>query len=391
MSLSGPLAKQLEEAMQSAYDYAGLKRFVTWTLEKKLEPISLGGSLEEVLFELIERARREGWDDRLVAKVCEDKPDSPEVASFCQSYKPSPANHQSPASADEELVSRSPAIHNLPLSPLGPLFRGRDALLEQLARDLEADPTALTQHQALHGLGGIGKTRLAVEYAWRSGERYDAVFFVGAGSPEDLRRNLTELGARDLLDLELGAVSEEEGVRAVLAELRTRPRWLMILDNVDTEEAAKAVRQLLPRLSGGHVLVTSRLASWPSEIRKPVPRQAPDPRRNVVPAGPHRGTPASGHGRYRRSDEPCQTSRRTAAGTRAGCGLHRHPRLGLRRVPPFLETGAIQGAGLVRRDSHELFQIGCSDVADERCEADTRVQGSVAAVVGRAGSSLYSR
>ncbi len=266
MSLRGPQAKQLEKAMQSAYDYAELKRFAAWTLEKKLEKISLGGSLEEVLFELIERALREGWEDELVTKVCEDKPNSPEVASFCQSYKSSPANHQSPASADKEPVSRPPAIHNLPLSPLGSLFRGRDTLLEQLARDLEADPTALTQHQALYGLGGIGKTRLAVEYAWRSGDRYDAVFFVGAESPEDLRRNLAELGARDLLNLELGAVAEEEAVRAVLANLRERSRWLMILDNVDSEKAAKATVELLPRLSGGHVLVTSRLSSWPTEI-----------------------------------------------------------------------------------------------------------------------------
>ncbi len=74
--------------MRSAYDYAELKKFAAWTLEKKLEQISLGGSLEEVLFELIERARRDGWEDQLVAKVCEDKPNSPAVA-FCQSYRAS--------------------------------------------------------------------------------------------------------------------------------------------------------------------------------------------------------------------------------------------------------------------------------------------------------------
>ncbi len=40
-----------------------------------------------MLFELILRARMEGWEDELVAKVCEDKPNAPAVVAFCQSYK----------------------------------------------------------------------------------------------------------------------------------------------------------------------------------------------------------------------------------------------------------------------------------------------------------------
>ena len=68
---------------------------------------------------------------------------------------------------------RAPALHNLPFPPLGELFKGRDHVLEELAADLSARPaTAIVQPQALHGLCGIGKTRLAVEYAWRSGERF---------------------------------------------------------------------------------------------------------------------------------------------------------------------------------------------------------------------------
>ena len=85
-----------------------------------------------------------------------------------------------------------PHIHNLPFLPLGDLFTGRDEELRTLETNLAGSTpaTAITQTQAIHGLGGIGKTRLAVEYAWRSGDRYDAALFVVADSPEALRSGL---------------------------------------------------------------------------------------------------------------------------------------------------------------------------------------------------------
>ncbi len=159
-----------------------------------------------------------------------------------------------------------PPLHNLPYPRLGDLFTGRQEELDALATGGTA---AITQSAAISGLGGIGKTRLAVEYAWRSGNRYNAKWFVRADSPENLRRNLAALAGPELMNLpEWETQVEDKTGAAVKRWLREHAGWLMILDNVDTLEAAKAVLEVLPSLSGGHVLITSRLTTWPATVRK---------------------------------------------------------------------------------------------------------------------------
>jgi tetratricopeptide (TPR) repeat protein len=159
-----------------------------------------------------------------------------------------------------------PRRHNLPFASLGDLFKGRDAELRTLS---DGPATAITQAQTLFGLGGIGKTRLAVEHAWLSGDRYDTVLFVVADSPQALRSGLAQLARPDLLNLpEHEEASEESSIAAVLRWLREHDRWLVILDNVDTKEAEKAVLDLLPSFSNGRVLITSRLREWPPSVRR---------------------------------------------------------------------------------------------------------------------------
>ncbi|MEJ8848532.1 tetratricopeptide repeat protein [Variovorax rhizosphaerae] len=161
------------------------------------------------------------------------------------------------------------AIH-LPYPSLGGLFKGREATLDQLRVSLAsaaATGASAIVGKALYGLGGIGKTRLAVEYGWRHAEDYTAVIFVGADSPEALQRNLAALCSPAVLDLPEHQVAEEAAqVSALLAWLHRNPGWLLIADNADTEAAAQAVEALLPRLTGGHVLITSRLSNWSGAI-----------------------------------------------------------------------------------------------------------------------------
>jgi hypothetical protein len=158
-----------------------------------------------------------------------------------------------------------PRLHNLPFESLGELFKGREKELAELG----AFAASAMQKKVLHGLGGIGKTRLAVEHAWRHGHLYRAAFFVSADSPAGLRAQIASLAGPDLLRLpERQSSAEEEVVGAVLTWLRENPGWLLILDNVDTEDAARAVREILPRLQGGKVLVTSRLTAWPAGVGK---------------------------------------------------------------------------------------------------------------------------
>ena len=161
--------------------------------------------------------------------------------------------------------STRPHLHNLPYPALGNLLKGRDEELRSLQT---GHATAITQTQAIYGLGGIGKTRLAVEYAWRSGDRYETALFVVADSPEALRSGLARLAGPDLLDLpEYEAGAEAKMIAAVQRWLRDHDRWLLILDNVDTPAAQEAVIEVLPSLSSGRVLITSRLRDWPPTVR----------------------------------------------------------------------------------------------------------------------------
>jgi|CXWL01.1.fsa_nt_gi tetratricopeptide (TPR) repeat protein len=160
------------------------------------------------------------------------------------------------------------AILKLPYSSLGEHFAGRMEALAELRASLTRGSVATAiAGKALHGLGGVGKTRLAVEYAWRHRSDYTAVLFAEAPSPADLRRNLAAFAGPDVLDLDESTVPDE-AVRAgaVVRWLAGRAGWLLILDNVDDAPAALAVEALLGQLGGGHVLLTSRLASWSGGI-----------------------------------------------------------------------------------------------------------------------------
>lgn len=119
----------------------------------------------------------------------------------------------------------------------------------------------------MHGLGGVGKTRLAVEYAWQHADDYTAVLFVTADSPENLRRNIAELVGPNVLNLQEQSTTEEE-VReaAAIRWLQQNPGWCLILDNVDNEKTAEFIEQLLSRLQGGDVLITSRLGRWSDSV-----------------------------------------------------------------------------------------------------------------------------
>jgi tetratricopeptide (TPR) repeat protein len=158
---------------------------------------------------------------------------------------------------------------NLPYPSLGSLFKGRDELLATLHAGFAGVPgqaQVIVARHAIHGLGGIGKTRAAVEYAWRHAADYRALLFVTAHSPQDLHTQLAALC--ELLHLAPGVTEEAERMRAAFGWLAdpAQAGWLLIVDNVDTREAAQAVARTLAPLGSGHLLITSRLSEWPPEI-----------------------------------------------------------------------------------------------------------------------------
>jgi tetratricopeptide (TPR) repeat protein len=155
--------------------------------------------------------------------------------------------------------------HNLP-EPIGHLFKGRDEFLKTLRQKLLAgDTTVIHGRQAIHGMGGVGKTRAAIEYAWSHAEHYNALLFIAADSPEALQRNLAALCGPLVLNLpEQTARELDLQIAAVHRWLNQHPGWFLIIDNVDTPEAQKATRALCQQLPHGHILITSRLADWPT-------------------------------------------------------------------------------------------------------------------------------
>lgn len=144
-------------------------------------------------------------------------------------------------------------VSNLPFRSL--TFVGRDHELTAI-RTAFADGSAAA---SITGLGGIGKTRLALEYAHLSEESYSVRWWVRATDLGSLHGDLTSLGQR------LGIVHQaddiERSVREVLVWLSSHDGWLLVYD--DAENFA-VLRDFLPNPCLGHVLVTSRSAAWHS-------------------------------------------------------------------------------------------------------------------------------
>jgi hypothetical protein len=130
---------------------------------------------------------------------------------------------------------------------------------ESAHRNLTAGTTtALTQTAAIHGLGGVGKTQLAIEYAYRFKDDYDVGWWLRAEDPALLAGDCTTLAR--VLDLpEKDAREQAIVIAAVRRWLEGHGRWLLVYDNA---EDPKVVREALPRAPTGHVLITSRNPAW---------------------------------------------------------------------------------------------------------------------------------
>jgi tetratricopeptide (TPR) repeat protein len=132
-------------------------------------------------------------------------------------------------------------------------FTGREAVLTGL-HALLAGHGAAGLTQALAGLGGVGKSQTALEYAYRYAAEYQAVFWVGAESEATLTAGCGAIAAR--LELPESGAAEAAVVReAVKAWLSREGGYLLILDNADDPAI---VAPFLPENPRGHLLLTSR-------------------------------------------------------------------------------------------------------------------------------------
>jgi tetratricopeptide (TPR) repeat protein len=154
----------------------------------------------------------------------------------------------------------------LPYPSLGTLFKGRDDFIRSLRASLTSPGGSAVAIRAVAGMGGVGKSRAAVEYAWTHCDDYSALLWLEAETGERLDANLAAL-VGPLHLVERTATEQVVQVEAALAWLNANPGWLLILDNVDSDAALQAVYRMMGRISGGHVVLTSRLIAFPDEVK----------------------------------------------------------------------------------------------------------------------------
>ncbi|GAA1865238.1 FxSxx-COOH system tetratricopeptide repeat protein [Asanoa iriomotensis] len=171
---------------------------------------------------------------------------------FPGSGRPRPQQASGP-----RLPGSLPPVWNVP--PRNTAFTGRDRMIVDLREGLLTGSPVVAQ--ALEGMGGVGKTQLAIEYAYRFANEYELVWWIASEQPDLIAEQFAALAVAARVAPAEGDVTA--AVTAALALLRSHDRALLIFDNAESRED---VRRWLP---GGpaHVLVTSRNSLWTGVAR----------------------------------------------------------------------------------------------------------------------------
>ncbi|GHO53832.1 helix-turn-helix domain-containing protein [Ktedonobacter robiniae] len=135
-----------------------------------------------------------------------------------------------------------------------PLFTGRTKALASMNDYFNAQ-SQNSLPLALSGLGGTGKTQIAIEYAYLHQKDYQAIFWLSGSRHDALYADFVELAT--LLQLTQRDEQDQDAViRAVKRWLNTHTRWFLILDNIDN---LNMINEFVPMLDKGHMLITTRL------------------------------------------------------------------------------------------------------------------------------------
>jgi tetratricopeptide (TPR) repeat protein/class 3 adenylate cyclase len=163
-------------------------------------------------------------------------------------------------------IAPLPPGSRMPFPP-NPHFIGRNDELLLLAAALHGgERVAISPRAAATGLGGIGKTSLAVEFVHRYGRYFTGgVFWLSFANPRGIPTEIAACGGSDFLNLEtsFGMLTLEEQVKRVQVAWQQPIPRLLIFDNC---EYPQLVQQWCPTQSGCRILITSRRASWPSTL-----------------------------------------------------------------------------------------------------------------------------
>ena len=150
-----------------------------------------------------------------------------------------------------------PDMWNVPYAPRQ-FFTDRDDVLALIRTTFEHQES---QIQVLCGLGGIGKTQTAIEYANRAKALYDRILWIDSETEQRAAESYSSLATALGLP-EQAAIDTGEVQTAVRRWLENHSRWLLIIDNANEEDTLVALRQFLPRRTKGHILLTSRAQNF---------------------------------------------------------------------------------------------------------------------------------
>jgi tetratricopeptide (TPR) repeat protein len=143
-------------------------------------------------------------------------------------------------------------------------FTGREHLLAQLREGIGDQVTAVLP-TALHGLGGVGKTQIAIEYAHRFRADYDVVWWIPSDQPVLIASSIARLAPHIGLPKvnETGVAEAAEAVVDALRKGEPFSRWLLVFDNAHEPDS---IIKFVPD-GPGDVLITSRNLEWEGVVR----------------------------------------------------------------------------------------------------------------------------
>jgi hypothetical protein len=143
-------------------------------------------------------------------------------------------------------------------------FIGRKELLASVHYELSKSTETAIIPGALHGMGGIGKSQIAVEYIYRHAADYDLIWWIPSESSSEIGGYLVKLAQRLELPVEQSIDTAVPAVLEALSMGAPYRRWLLVFDNADNPED---VRRFWPQRGDGHIIVTSRNTRWAEVAR----------------------------------------------------------------------------------------------------------------------------
>jgi Tetratricopeptide repeat/NB-ARC domain len=152
------------------------------------------------------------------------------------------------------------------IPPRNPNFTGRVAELEELRANLTVRGRPHPQAQVISGMGGVGKTEIAIEFTHLYRDEYEIIWWIRAENHDRVRDALVKLGQRLELRFAASGSGRDRAIRAVLESLESgvRASWLLVYDNA--AQPLDLQRYLPTCLPGGHIIITSRPRNWPGYI-----------------------------------------------------------------------------------------------------------------------------